>query len=44
MPVIRPHDMTLIVVAFVLTLTVGLEFGLLLVLAVFVGDELDNFL
>lgn len=43
MPTLRPHDMTLLVVALVVTLSGGLALGLLVAAAVFAGEELDNY-
>lgn len=41
--VLRPHDLTLMALAAYLTVIYGLKFGFAVVLAVLLGDELDNY-
>lgn len=43
MLVLRPHDLTLMALAAYCTVIYGLEFGVAVALAVFLGDELDNY-
>ncbi len=43
MPILRPHDIALLLIAGIVTLHGGFVLGLAVVALVFAGEELDNY-